>query len=284
MHSSILSRIETMINELPISEQTIGKYILAHPASIVKMTIHELAENAGGSSAAVVRFCRSIGLDGFPDLKIRLSAESKSPKKPSNYDIERDENAESVIEKLVSLTVQTLYNTASQLNRDVIEESVKLIKQASVIYVYGIGASTIVAQDFAQKWMRLGKHVVTNTDTHVMAMAMAVAPADSVCVSISYSGETPEVLQLTHIAKEQDMKVIGISRFSQNKLSQLADYMLYTAQAPEAELRTAATSSRMAQLLVIDVLFFTYATEQYDYTIEQLTKTRQVIDQYKRKK
>lgn len=272
-----------MIKELPISEQTIGKYILEHPTSVVKMTIHELAEHAGGSSSAVVRFCRSIGLNGFPDLKIRLSAESAKPKEPSNYDIERDETAQSVIEKLASFTVQTLYNTASQLNRDSIEESVKLLKRASTIFVYGIGASTIVAQDFAQKWMRLGKNVITNTDTHVMAMSIAVAPQDSVFISISYSGETPEVLHLTSIAKEQGMKVIGISRFSQNKLSTLSDYMLYTARAPEAELRTAATSSRMAQLFVIDVLFFTYATEQYDYTIGQLTQTRKVVDQYKRK-
>lgn len=55
------------------------EYILANAKEVLRMTIHELATKAEASSAAVVRFCRSLGIEGFPALKIRLSAEVSDP-------------------------------------------------------------------------------------------------------------------------------------------------------------------------------------------------------------
>ncbi|MDH6369272.1 DNA-binding MurR/RpiR family transcriptional regulator [Paenibacillus sp. PastF-3] len=61
-------------------------------------------------------------------------------------------------------------------------------------------------------------------------------------------------------------------------LSQLADVSLFTSREPEAKLRSSATSSRFAQLFVLDIVFNAYASAQHDFTVEQLGKTRKMIE------
>ncbi|MEK4143248.1 hypothetical protein [Paenibacillus sp. FSL L8-0333] len=47
------------------NQRKVAEYILANAKEVLHMTIHELATKAEASSAAVVRFCRSLGIDGF---------------------------------------------------------------------------------------------------------------------------------------------------------------------------------------------------------------------------
>ncbi|TCP32119.1 RpiR family transcriptional regulator [Scopulibacillus darangshiensis] len=280
---SITSQIQAALSELPVSEKKVGDYLLKFPSEVTKMTIHEVAEKAGTSSAAVVRFCRSLGLNGFPDLKMRLSVELAGTLKPGYLDIESNEDVESIINKVISNTLQTLQDTAGQLNSAAIKNTIEAIREASVIYVFGVGASSIVAEDVAQKWTRLGKHMVTESDCHDLAMNLAAAPPKAVFFGISYSGATPEVINMVRMAKEYGITTIGLSRYGNNKLSSIADIMIFTARAPEAELRSAATTSRFAQLLVIDILYFAYAASQYDHTVEQLSKTREAVEMWKKR-
>ncbi|MNO57115.1 putative HTH-type transcriptional regulator YbbH [compost metagenome] len=275
---SVISQIELVLNELPESEKKVAEYILANAKEVMHMTIHELAKKAEASSAAVVRFCRSLGIDSFPTLKIRLSAEVENTQYVGYFDVESNESVHSIIDKMLSNTILTFQNTASQLDAHSIEQAVNLLQQAEVIYIYGIGASFIIAEDAAQKWLRLGKNVYAISDRHLLAAAMATKSENAVFWGISYSGETREVIQLIKRAKEQGIKTISLTRPGNNKLSQLADVSLFTSRAPEAKLRSAATSSRFAQLFVLDIVFSAYAAAQYDFTVEQLAKTRQMID------
>ncbi|PGC51564.1 MurR/RpiR family transcriptional regulator [Bacillus toyonensis] len=274
---SIGTQIELVLDGLPVSEKKIGEYILSHKKEVTQMTIHKLAKEAETSSAAVVRFCRSLGVTGFPDLKARLYAEVEHIHHVGYFDIEPNEKVQSIIDKTLSNTVQTLHDTVGQLEAKSIEEAVGLLRVTEVIYIYGIGASFLIAEDVAQKWIRLGKKAYAISDRHLLAVAMATQSGNALFWGISYSGETRDVIELMKTAKELGLKTISLSRLGNSKISELADVSLFTARAPEAEIRSAATSSRFAQLLVIDVVFFTYSSSQYEFTVEQLEKTKHAI-------
>lgn len=171
--NSIRTQIELVLDELPVSEKKIAQYILSHTKEVTQMTIHQLAKDAEASSAAVVRFCRSLGVTGFPDLKARLYAEVKHIHHVGYFDIEPNEKVQSVIDKTLSNTVQTLHDTVGQLETKSIEKAVALLKDAEVIYIYGVGASFLIAEDVAQKWIRLGKKAYAISDRHLLAVAMA---------------------------------------------------------------------------------------------------------------
>ncbi|EPC8411424.1 TPA: MurR/RpiR family transcriptional regulator [Bacillus cereus] len=277
--NSIRTQIELVLDELPVSEKKIAQYVLSHTKEVTQMTIHQLAKEAEASSAAVVRFCRSLGVTGFPDLKARLYAEIKHIHHVGYFDIEPDEKVQSVIDKTLSNTVQTLHDTVGQLETKSIEKAVEFLKEAEVIYIYGVGASFLIAEDVAQKWIRLGKKAYAISDRHLLAVALATQSENALFWGISYSGETSDVIELMKAAKNLGLKTISLSRSGSSKISELADVSLFTARAPEAKIRSAATSSRFAQLLVIDVVFFVYSSSQYELTVKQLEKTKQTIQQ-----
>jgi len=274
---SILNQIELALEELPRSEKKIAKYILECSKDVLYMNINELAKKSKSSSAAVVRFCKSIGIENFGNLKVRLSAESVQGTTVSNLDIEDKESVSSIIEKTLSNTIQVFEDTAHQIESTAVERVVEMLHAADMIYVYGVGASFLIAEDIAQKWRRLGKKVYAISDYHLLLSTMAIQNAQAVFWGVSYSGKTKEVLLLIEKAKAFGMKTIGLSRMGQHKLAQNVDALLTTARAPEAKLRSAATSSRFAQLFVIDIVFLTYASSQYKFTVEQLEKSRNAV-------
>lgn len=117
----MISQIELDLNELPEPEKKVVEYILVNAKEVLHMTIHELATKAEAISAAVVRFCRSLGIEGFPALKIRLSAEVENTQYVGYFDVESNETVHSIIDKMLSNTILTFQNTASQLDTQSIE-------------------------------------------------------------------------------------------------------------------------------------------------------------------
>lgn len=277
---NILVRIESVLEELPKSERKVAQYIVENPNDIIRMSVHELAAHANASSAAVIRLCKSIGADGFADLKVSLSSQISRSLKSGFYDIEPNETIASIKEKIVSNSVHVIKETAMELDEEIIDKTIACINHADVIYVYGLGASWLVAEDIKQKWSRLGKIVIAYQDAHIYASILAASSGKSVFFCISNSGETPEILHLVDIAKEYGCQTIGLTRFGNNALSQKVDLSLHHVRAPEAQFRSAATSSIFAQFLTIDIIFYAYVSKNYDDSIQKIINSRNSVLNY----
>ena len=72
-------RVESIFSELTQSEKKIAQMVLETPEEVIQMTANELAKASQTSPASVIRFCRSIGISGFTELKLKLSAEVDTP-------------------------------------------------------------------------------------------------------------------------------------------------------------------------------------------------------------
>lgn len=72
-------------------------------------------------------------------------------------------------------------------------ESVTMLRHARRIVITGIGASGLVAQNFAWKLLKIGINAVVERDMHaLLATVQALAPED-LLLAISYSGERREL-------------------------------------------------------------------------------------------
>lgn len=280
MTVNILARIESVLERLPNSERKIAQYILENSRDIVRMSVHEVAANAKASSAAVIRLCRSIEVSGFSELKVLLSSQTSHSFISGFYDIEPNETIHTIKEKIVSNSVQVIKETAKELDGGIIEKTIESIKNATVMYVYGVGASSLAADDIMQKWSRLGKTVIVHQDAHIYAAMLSNSPPNSIFFCISNSGETPEVLRMAGIAKEFGCLTIGLSRFGSNSLSKSVDVSLHHVHAPEAQFRSAATSSLFAQFLTIDIIFYAYVSKYFDDSIQKIVNSRNSVMDY----
>lgn len=239
------------------------------------MTTSNLANRTKASPATVIRFCKSIGIDSFTQLKVALASDVTKEEPIENSDIEANETVDSIKEKLLYNAYQSMIDTTKYLDNQQIESAVEVIEEAPVVYAFGIGASWLVAENFMQKFNRIGKSVIAISDIHIMLASIASAPQNSVLLLVSNSGNTKEISYLVDSASRYGIKTIGISQFGSNYLSKKSDIGLDTVKPKEAELRSAATSSLHAQFMVIDILFFSYATKNYEkiYSTIELSRT-----------
>jgi DNA-binding MurR/RpiR family transcriptional regulator len=280
-----LSIIQTMQSKLPQSEQKLADYILQNPHEVVNSTVQELSKSAHTSGAAVIRLCKSLGLKGFQDLKMRIAGDLMKSVEQGYRDIEPSESLYRVVEKTTSNSIQIIRDTSEIIDHENLKTAINMMLKAKTVHFCGVGASNIVASDAQQKLIRINKGATAFTDMHLVATLIANANENDIVFAISYLGETPEVVNVLKLAKERGVKTIGLTHFGQTTVSSLCDVSLYTSFSNEAPFRSAATSSRLAQLYMIDILFLGMASAQYEETVRYIDNTRAAIksmtDKYK---
>lgn len=272
-----LVMLKEMLHKLPPSEKKIASYILEFPQEAISLTANELGKRSSTSSAAVIRLCKSLDLKGVQDLKLRIAGDLQKKKVAGFRDIEPNETPSSIIEKMTNNSIQTIRETAELLSTDELSKAVEALKNAKSIHFFGVGASHIIAQDAQQKFLRINKNATAFTDLHIVATLVANAHKDDVIVGISFSGQTNEVAKILELGNQKGAKTISLTKYGASLVSEQADIRLYTSTTMEPTFRSGATSSRMAQLHVIDILFMSVASQAYEETVTHLDETREAV-------
>ncbi|CAM2901623.1 MurR/RpiR family transcriptional regulator [Erysipelothrix tonsillarum] len=251
--------IETLKNLRETFTQTetrIVSYILKQPEIIPGMTIHDLASNTDTSSAAVSRLCKKIGCESFQLFKIKLSNELGSG---------QHQNPETLLEASEPLEIQRILLASSQhaieetlnhLDYKNVESVVALLKDASVIFVFGLGLSGLAADNIFQKWTRVGKTVLLIQEESMGKMMLSQLHTNAVFWGISNSGNSEQVIDITKTAQSYGVPTIVMTRRAPSKLAEIADVTLYTAKVSKKP--SAISNSLYAQFSLTDYVFAVY--------------------------
>jgi DNA-binding MurR/RpiR family transcriptional regulator len=95
-------------------------------------------------------------------------------------------------------------------------------------------------------------------------------------VAISHSGTTLDVVEVIQEFKERGIKIILITNAIRSPATALADIVLHTS-ARETTFRSGATSSRIAQLTVVDCLCVALAQRNWSGTKSALDQSRLAV-------
>ena len=273
-----LVMLTEMLAKLPPSERKIAAYMLENPREAISMTASELGQKSSTSSAAVIRLCKSLDLKGLQELKLRIAGDLQKEKPQEFRDIEPNESKYSIIEKMTLNSIHTIRETAELLSSDELSKVVEALQNARSIHFFGVGASSIIAMDAQQKFLRINKNATAFSDVHMAATIVANAEENDVVVGISFSGKTFEVAKILELANRRGAKTISLTKYGSSLVSEQADMRLYTSATREPAFRSGATSSRIAQLHAIDIIFMCLASSQYEETITHIDETRDAIE------
>ncbi len=269
-------RLRELVPTLPDKAQRIGRYVLAHPAEVIGMSITDLAENAGASEGSIVTFCRRLGSAGFADFKLALSRDLVEPLQIIHEDLEEDDDGRTVARRVFQAHARSLRDTEELLDVVALERAVALLRAAQRIEVYGIGSSAPIAMDLGYRLLQLGFVVKTEVDSHVQAVSAGMAGQGTTVLTISHSGSTAETVLATQLAKEAGAATIGITRLGRSPLQRYCDVLLHTV-ANETRYRPEAMSSRVAQLAIIDTIISCCALAESPRSIAQLRTSAEII-------
>ncbi len=273
-----LLMLQEVVGQLPPSERKIASYIIENPHEAIRCTANELGELCSTSASAVIRLCKSLGLGGFQELKLRVAGDMRNSNEVRFTDFEPGEPQPSIVHKVTANSVRALQETAEIMNYEALGKAVEALRQARSIHFFGVGASAVIAQDAQLKFVRINRATTANADLHLSAMLVAKSGKDDVVVGISFSGETYEVGKILELAKEKGATTISLTSYGLSPISEIADINLYVSAKQEEVFRSAATYSRLAQLYLIDILFMCLLTSQYESSIAQLDEVRMGVN------
>jgi DNA-binding MurR/RpiR family transcriptional regulator len=270
-----LIKLKENVEELSRTEKIVAEYILGNLDEIGSLSIHELAEKTDVSTSAIIRMARAIGYQGYKDVKkdlIAAIALDRQNKTFTGNEIEKDDSFEDIVHKITQMNIQSLLDTESIMSISQLKQAVALMKQADHILLYGLGASFIAAKDLYLKLVRINKTCLLNEDWHLQLVSAYNSKPSDVAIVFSYSGQTHECIACMNELRINQTPIIAITRCVDTPVSQLADINLYTT-SNESLFRSAAMSSRISSLGIVDILYTCYATSTYAYTLKQLQKT-----------
>ncbi|MEV4714439.1 MurR/RpiR family transcriptional regulator [Micromonospora sp. NPDC049374] len=279
--AGLVVHISGLLPALTPAEQRVARLVVADPADAARRTITDLATAAETSEATVIRFCRSVGMDGYPQLRLRLAAEAARRVEPPDTrvvggDIPPGADLAQIIATIAFSDARAVEDTADQLDPAVCERVVDAIVGADRIDIYGAGASGLVASDFQQKLHRIGRTACYFPDVHTALTSAALLARGDVAVGISHTGTTSEVIEVLGQARSGGATTVVLTNFPRSPVTEVADHVLTTA-ARETTYRSGATASRLTQLTVVDCLFVGVALRNRPRTRKALEATDEAV-------
>ncbi|MDD3212236.1 MAG: MurR/RpiR family transcriptional regulator, partial [Eubacteriales bacterium] len=258
-------KIRQLEDQLSASESRVAQFLKQNASEILSMSIREVAEACGTSSPTIVRLCKHLGYKGYKEFCMALSADlaSGGEARIQYQDVSPGDDLSTILQNVTSHNQAAIADTMRLLKLDTYARAVAALVKAPRVDFYGVGASGVVAQDAHQKFLRLGKPSQTSLDSHVQVVQAASLHKCDVAVLFSYSGETTDILDTLHEVQKTGATTISVSRYGSTRLSRAADIPLFVAST-ETIIRSAAMSSRIAMMHVVDLLFTGVATEAFD--------------------
>ncbi len=280
LESSPLVRIRSLLPGLARAEQRVAKVVLDNPSTVARRSITEVADAAGTSETTVTRFCKAIGVGGYPELRIALAADTARTEMRADRDlggeIAPDDELATVVGKVTFADARAVEETAAQVDIETLQSVVNAIASAGRVDVYGVGASAFVAADLQSKLHRIGRISFAWADTHIMLTSAAVLGPGDVAFGISHTGATTDTVEALRTAREHGATTVALTNYPTSPITDVADLVLTTA-ARETTFRSGAMASRIAQLTVVDCLFIGVAQRHLDKAMKALDDTREAV-------
>jgi DNA-binding MurR/RpiR family transcriptional regulator len=289
MTDDVLVRLRQSLSSLRQSESRIAKAALADPARVSGMSISQLAAVASTSTTTVARFCRNVGFVGYKSFCLALAraAADENGRRiefgVGGGDIDPADSMAEVVRKLAFQEARAVEETAEMLDLDQLDLVVEAVLDAPVTDVYGSASSGLAAQDLQQKLRRIGFQANAWTDPHLALTSAAVLPPRSVAIAFSHSGETEEAISALEVARDRGAFTVAVTNFPKSTLASTAQAVLTTVSR-ETRFRYGAMSSRMAQLMIVDVIFMGVAQRRPDAVSLALQATFTAVESRRRRR
>ena len=263
---NLVLKIQSVYNQFTRAEKKVADYCLQHREEVPFLSITDLADACNVGDTSVYRFCRTLGLDGYQEFKMKLSLCQGTASMESRVLRVHDSEADPMdvmAQKVLEAHISAIRETGMLLNKAALEKTLTLMEQAGRIYFFGIGDSLLAAEEARNKFLRITSKVCCISDPHMQAVAASLATQTDLFFIISYSGSTKDNIQVARLARKAGAKVVCISHFQKSPLTVCCDAVLLCG-AKQGPLDGGSMSAKMGQLFLIDLLYQGYYERNMD--------------------
>jgi len=257
----------------------IADCILRNPGLLVGGRLSDIAAACGCDNAQIIRFCRKLGFKGFSDMRRSIShdliplqtrVDSDSVRKKSGF--------ERLLEDFRGDYLQTVNDTVSVCGEKAFLKTVEAIRKARRIMLCGMGASGIVCEDLRMKLVHMGYPAFYHSDPAMNKMMSFLMEKRDLLIAVSFRGENADVMSCVKTAKDNGCPVAAITNYPNSPLARQSDTVLLTSSR-EDDFRIGAMTSRLSQLMIVDILSVMLALDDMNKTERNLAGMHAMLNE-----
>ena len=266
--------IKVLYDKIGKAEKRIADWLLANPGEILALSIVDLADRCGCSEATIVRFAKRIGFSGYQELKISIAQETNSTSVSTN--VKSGDSMEEVYDKVCNDIYCSLERTKMVLDTKKLENACEKIASADRVVIFGLGNSASIALDASHKLQRTGCNAYAYSDNHMQVIAASHLSPNDVAIGISHSGSSKDIVEALKIAKKAGATTIAITNAGKSPIQKQSDITLFTA-SDETKHSILALNSRIAQLSIINAIYFYIVYNKSETALDSIKETEQSL-------
>lgn len=277
--SNLLLDIQLVYNQFTKTEKKIADFVSKNAQQVLFMSITDLADACKVADASVHRFCRTMGVKGYQEFKMKLSlsmASDEAAAKDTDKASLKVDSLQYTMDYVLDSHISALKETHMLLDHEALEKTVRMMEEAAHIYFFGIGDSLLTAKEARNKLLRIMNKVSCIDDPHMQAMTASMAGRDDLIFFISYSGSTKDNVYVAKIAQKVGVKIVALTRFIKSPLTNYADTVLLCG-SNEGPLEGGSMGAKLSQLYIIDILFNEYYRRNLGISKENNKKTSKAV-------
>ena len=254
-----LGRIRLHADSLSPSLRRVADHVTAHADTAVHQTITEVALSAGVSEATITRLCHKLNYAGFHAFKIALASDLGGMHPQGGPHASTD--AASQMQRLTQQAVRSLEGTARLLDAQVTGDVAERLSRAPRVDLTGQGNSSLTAQFFAHRLLRIGVPAATYPDPHLAAVSISTLPRGSVVIGLSGTGSTLDTIGHLKLAQECGLYTVAVTHRAASPITRHASAVLFTA-SQEDPMTDGVLDTLTSQLLLLEALYAALLTHR----------------------
>ena len=243
--------------DLTRSGRTVAEYLVQHAAEAQYLSISSLARECNVAEATVFRFCRSLGFEGYHEMRIALAQANATGAMVNQRELDSEASTATLCEHASGLFMTAINGTQNALSPEAVDRAAKMLHEAHQVFCLGQGGSMLLANDLCARFAGISNKFRTAGDNHLQIMAAGLMTEADVVLFISYSGATRDMLETLRAAKTSGAKIILITHYEDSPGAKLADVVLLCG-AQESPLDSGSIPIKVAVLYVGEVLLLRY--------------------------
>ena len=138
-----------------------------------------------------------------------------------------------------------------------------------------------MARDARVRFLHLSLNAICYDDVYIQLLSALSLKKGEVAIGISHSGKTKTTVDFLSLARKSGAATICITNYANSPITKFSDICLLTAFG-ESKVESAAISSRIAQLCVVDALYILIATQKSKEITPHVRKVNEYVEKYLR--
>ena len=239
--STVLTRLANEFGELTPEARKAAKYVLDNPRDVGVSTVREIAEAAKVKPNTFVRMARQVGFDGYDDFRepfrdaIRQGMVNFPDRARFLQEIAKSGQMGEVYADMVKAALRNVEETFAGISADALTAAARAIWSSRNVYTLGVGVNNANARNFTYlastgmvQFFAIPRPGSVATDD------LAWSDDRDVLIAITCAPYRREVIEATEVAREQGMRIIGITDSPASPIHRAAEFgFVVAADTPQ---------------------------------------------------